>query len=381
LAFDRALSAAVNDGKPAGEAEVCLAKGSFLVALDRHGAAGEMLDRADRVVAGLLTGNGPRSLRRLAAAIQRTRAEALVQQAAYREAKLAVEEGGAAGGGLPRRRSGIACAPAGRRRGQRAGSRELADRTALRGRAGQDRDDGSTFRGYLGLSEVARRRSQWDSARGYLRDAAKRHDGDAWRLATVQFRMAQTAWHQSRASNDPDRGQLAETAVMHAAEALRTFQRIGNPVGIVRARCALVRGLVTAGRPAAAGRSGGCRPAGAGSGQQGRRRQAPAARLPDPAGAGRGAAGSRRQPDTARVWLAEAAAGFERAGDWWSEADTKVLLGTTLRSVGRHHEAPWQEPPTPTMITSQVRATELSASRSLPASARPSAELVHLMRR
>jgi tetratricopeptide (TPR) repeat protein len=342
VAFDRALNAAVNDGTPVGETEVCLAKGSFLVALDRHGAAGEMLDRADRVVADLLDRNGQRgqhSLRRLAAAIQRTRAEALVQQAAYREAKLAVEEAARratdSNDGVDALHARLLAADVD---SVLDPERWLAERHYENGLA-KDRDDGSTFRGYLGLSEVARRRSQWSNAHDYLRDAARRHDGDAWRLATVQLRMARTAWHQSRASNDPERGQLAEAAVMHAAEALRTFQRIGNPVGIVRARCALVGGLVAAGRLAAAAD------------------QAAVARqeldqVSKDAGVkhqllvcqvlrahGEVQLAREDNPDTARVWLAEAAAGYERAGDWWSEADTKVLLGKALRAVGRHDEA------------------------------------------
>jgi tetratricopeptide (TPR) repeat protein len=342
LAFDRALSAAVNDGTPAGEAEVCLAKGSFLVALDRHGAAGDMLDRADRVVADLLNRNGQHgqhSLRRLAAAIQRTRAEALVQQAAYREAKLAVEEAVRratdSNDGVEALHARLLAADVD---SVLDPERWLTEQPYENGLA-KDRDDGSTFRGYLGLSEVARRRSQWNNAHDYLRDAAKRHDGDAWRLATVRLRVAQTAWHQSRASDEPERGQLAETAVMHAAEALRTFQRIGNLVGIVRTRCTLVGGLVAAGRLVAAADhvTVAQQELDQVSKDVGVKHQLLVCRVLRAQGEVQLA--REDNPDTARVWLAEAAAGFERVGDWWSEADTKVLLGKALRSVGRHHEA------------------------------------------
>src|SRR5439155_12775202 len=113
--------------------------------------------------------------RRLAAAMHRTMAEALLQQAAYRDARASAQEA--------TRRVAEARGPAGS---------EVGDLDELHARLVTadvesaldperwlierpyqdalviDRDDGSTFRGYLGLSEVARRRCNWQSASEHL---------------------------------------------------------------------------------------------------------------------------------------------------------------------------------------------------------------------
>jgi hypothetical protein len=343
-AFAEGLRAAQAEGSDLGQAEVLLAQGAFLVALDRHAPAAEALAQADRAVAALSRRNGDRCGLWLVAAINRTRAEALLQQAAYREARSAAQ--------LATQRATEA-----RSEDIRAEAEELLarlvtadvesalypehsliegpyDRALVVGR-----DDGSAFRAYLGLSEVARRRRNWASASEHLRDAAKRHDGDARRLAMVQYKLAKTCWHQLRAAAEgADRAELAERSAMYAAQALLTFQRIHNPVGVVRARCMLSRALVAAGRAAQAEEH-----AGAAQRELTRLTEGGA---PPPLLACRV---QRVQGEVllelggnlaaARAALTEAERGFADAGDWWSRAETNVLLGRTLARLDRLPQA------------------------------------------
>src|SRR5262249_39936119 len=214
-ALDKGQLAAQLDGADLGLAEVLLAKGAVLGALDRHGEATAALNQAEEVGAKLARGNGDRGGLRLAAAIHRTMAEALLQQAAYQEARVAAA-------------SATRRAAEARAEDSEAEAEELLARlvTAAADSALDpehyliegpysnalviDGDDGSTFRGYLGLSEVARRRCNWAHATEHLQDAGRRHDGDARRLAMVQYKLAKNAWHQCRAAQGQERAERAE---------------------------------------------------------------------------------------------------------------------------------------------------------------------------
>ncbi len=118
-------------------------------------------------------------------------------------------------------------------------------------------DDSSQFRADLDQSEAARRRNSWTEAHHRLCDALDRSTGDLRRCAAVHYRTARlyieqyhdTPRDRTKRARDADSPmQLARKAVSHAAQAVVTFQVMGNRVGVIRAQCLLVRAMVIAGK-------------------------------------------------------------------------------------------------------------------------------------
>jgi hypothetical protein len=344
LALDEGLLAAQVEGADLGRAEVLLARGAFLGALDRHGEATEALNQADEAAAKLARGNGDRGGLRLAAAIHRTRAETLLQQADYQEARVAAA--------LATQRATEASVEDSEAEVEELLARLVTadaegvldpERSLIEGPFSDalviERDDGSTFRGYLGLSEVARRRRNWAGATEHLQNAGKRHDGDARRLAMVQYKLAKTSWHECRAAEGQERVERAERSVMYAAQALLTFQNLHNLAGMVRARCMLCRALVAAGRAAQAEVEAKIaqRHLNELAGEEGVAPPLLACRVQRVQGEVLLEAGSSLA--RAQALLADAERGFAESGDWWSCAETKVLLGRTLARQDRYGQA------------------------------------------
>jgi tetratricopeptide (TPR) repeat protein len=258
-AFNRAVEAARVSGNPLAEIDVQLAKAAFLVALERYPAAFDVLTEADRAAADLQARGGGAGAGVRRAIARRKLAEAYLQMAAYRlaTAQLARAAGFAEHAGSAEELRLIRLLSA---ENHRVPSPDPSYADILEGRVDDDR---VYFRAQLGLSEAARRRGHWTDAEEHLRAAESHSSGDARRAATVHYRLARLHlghWRNAmpdlglpRPGPEPDGpaaavAALPAMALRHAAEAALVFQRMENPVGLVRARCQQVRALVIAGQ-------------------------------------------------------------------------------------------------------------------------------------
>ncbi|MBE1490719.1 NB-ARC domain-containing protein [Plantactinospora soyae] len=279
-AFDSAVAAARTDNSALGEVDVCLAKGAFLVALERYSEAIEILTEAGthaeevQKAAGTQTGQPDgqareAAVRRVAAAavrrarIQRKIAEAYLQMGAYREASVALESAAElaerAASGEEEQLVALLRAET-----HRVTSPHPTSADILEGRL----HDPVYFRAHLGLSEAARRREHWRTSEEHLLTAEQHSSGDARRTAAVCYRLARLyieRWRHEAGdlgvplpstpgtndtAPDPSRTALADLpkmAVRRAAEAAVAFARMGNDIGLARARCQEVRALIIAG--------------------------------------------------------------------------------------------------------------------------------------
>jgi tetratricopeptide (TPR) repeat protein len=255
-AFDDALDAANREPTRLGHIEVLLARGSFLIAVERYAEAFDNLRNALEATDAAAKDLGPLQARRLWASAHRRKAEAWMQLGAYASAagelKVALDAVRGFGSdkvmaseverlGLLTAESETWCDPAKWRNRE---PYEQADRSA--------RDDAVKFRAVLGLAEQAQRDRDWLAALRYLRRAYDQNYGDDRRIANVQYRMARLFLQQSGSVLDEERINLGRRAVGYAGDAIRIFGRMENQVGVMRAKVLLARALRVADRREAA---------------------------------------------------------------------------------------------------------------------------------
>ena len=255
-AFDDALDAADREPSRLGRIEVLLARGSFLIAVERYAEAFGNLRDALEATDAAATDIGPLQAHRLWASAHRRKAEAWMQLGAYAtaagELKIALDAVRGFGAdeamtsevdrlGLLTAESETWCDPP---RWLNREPYEQADRSG--------RDDAVKFRAILGLAEEARRDRDWSAALRDLRRAYDQNYGDDRRIANVQYRIARVFLQQSGILTGEARIKLGRRAVGYAGDAVRIFRRMDNQVGAMRAQALLVRALRMADRREAA---------------------------------------------------------------------------------------------------------------------------------
>ncbi|WP_433266511.1 NB-ARC domain-containing protein [Micromonospora vinacea] len=248
-AYAQAARAAERDGNILAQVDVLLAKGTFLVAVERYRDAEQCLDRAMALSHRLLGDRSPareEAERRIAIALRKM-GEAFLQAAAYQRAVEKLEDALARAetiaDGSEQRLIRILFAEAHHVDTAEAVYDELLD---------PGLSDATRYRIYLSLAEAGRRRGDWQTAADYLGQAARLVDGDLRRVANVRYRSARLALDQyedGTGGGDGRDPELAATAVRRAAHALLTFRQMGNPLGTVRTQCLLARAILALGRP------------------------------------------------------------------------------------------------------------------------------------
>lgn len=115
--------------------------------------------------------------------------------------------------------------------------------------------EGNHFFVLLERFEERRRRQAWTDAEDDLRQAEQLCLGDFRRQANVLYRRTRlylerwdTLSARGAPAATPEAATLARKAVRRATETVLAFQRMGNRVGELRARCLLIRALVAAGK-------------------------------------------------------------------------------------------------------------------------------------
>jgi tetratricopeptide (TPR) repeat protein len=254
-AYDEAVRAAERDRNDLGLVDVLLAKGTFLVAIERYRAAEECLDRAVKLSGRLHERAGPgaarEAARRIATATRKV-GEAFLQAASYQHALDALERAFTraedVGDEAEQRLIRILLAEA-----HHVDTPEAAYDELL----APGLTDATRYRIFLSLAEAGRRRGEWQTADDYLDQALRFVDGDLRRVATVQYRMARLFLDQHtdagrravRAPARPGAPGPAEHAARRAAAAAVTFRKMDNAVGVVRAHCLLARAVLAMRRP------------------------------------------------------------------------------------------------------------------------------------
>ncbi|HET6213205.1 MAG TPA: hypothetical protein VFE14_10075, partial [Micromonosporaceae bacterium] len=255
FAFGRAIRAAKTDTNPLGEIDVRLAKASFLIAVERYPWAFEVLADADARARDLEVADpreAPYAIGRQAVA-HRKLAEAFLQMGAYRDASAPL-----ATAARLAERAGSTDEMRLVRLLQAENHRVLSPEPTYADLVEGQLEDPVYFRAHLGLSEAARRRGDWHSAQEHLMTAWYHSNGDARRMAAVHYRLSRLHIDQWRHGKDDlgvpkdagvtaDDSELPRQAIRRAAEAALAFRCMDNPVGLVRARCQLVRALTIAG--------------------------------------------------------------------------------------------------------------------------------------
>ncbi len=247
--FELAGIAAEHDSGACANIEVLLAKGTFLLALERYAEALETFELASVKISEVksATGGGVSTMR-LEAIRHRKLAEGWIQLGAYGRAVAGISEAlslaGLANEGIELDRARLLQADIEGRMTldprEPAGSPEVYSVQS---------DFALWFRAQLMESEVARRARNWPVAESHLKNALEHSYGDVRRTANVLYRLGRLRLNQSRSASDAaERDDRAWGSVSMAAASLNTFRSMGNTIGVVRARCLLARALATAGR-------------------------------------------------------------------------------------------------------------------------------------
>lgn len=113
-------------------------------------------------------------------------------------------------------------------------------------------DDRARFRAHLVLSESERRRGNSREAEAHLTLASRYGAHNARSVANVHYRFARLYIERYKSLVQADRhetaaAQAAAGMIRHAASSSVMFQRISDPLGVVRARALLGRALAEAG--------------------------------------------------------------------------------------------------------------------------------------
>jgi len=258
-AFDDALLAADRARSQLGRIEVLLARGSFLIAVERFGEAFADLREALEATDAALGDLGPLESRRLWASAHRRKAEGWLQLGAYASANRELEVARAAVKGLDN--TGATGAEVLRinllvsaNDTWRVPAKWLDQKAQVQAEAvhGSSPDDGIKFRSGLDLADQAQRMRNWARAVDFLRQAYFENYGDDRRIANVQYRTARLLLNQSGDRTHDDRAGLGRKAVGYASDAVRIHRKMGNRVGLIRAETLLASALRVAGYNAAA---------------------------------------------------------------------------------------------------------------------------------
>jgi tetratricopeptide (TPR) repeat protein len=250
-AFEAAQQAAELEGDLRGRLEVFLAHGSFLSAIEKYGEALETFGTAIGMTEAAIP-HGSADMRLLKIDAHRRKAEAWMQLGRYADASQELYSAAGEIRAVDEPITGYSQEVA------RITLLTAENETWLQPRKWLDRapfdealaglgDDGTKFRAMLGLAEHARRQRQWLSALSLFEEAQEGNDGDARRVAAIQYRTARLVLQQSREGRSRDRVATAHRASRHAGRALRIFHDMGNPIGMMRAKALLVRALLVAG--------------------------------------------------------------------------------------------------------------------------------------
>ncbi|MEO3820118.1 tetratricopeptide repeat protein [Plantactinospora sp. B24E8] len=246
-AYRIASQAAEREQEWLGLVDVLLAAGTFLVAVERYREAEETFDRATALCERLRRDdpgdNSPEARKatlRLAT-VRRKIGEAFVQAARYREAVKTLEDA---------HRHAVAVDEQGEQRLVRVLLGEVHHVDTPEAAKDELLDpripDATRYRILLALAEAARRRGDWNSADRYFGQTLQFVASDQRRKATVQYRMARSLLGRAVAEDGDGTTETwaAVRAVRRAAAAAVTFQRMGNPIGEVRAYCLLARAVL-----------------------------------------------------------------------------------------------------------------------------------------
>jgi hypothetical protein len=249
-----ALPGAELERAPTAAIDVLLARGTFLSAVEHYGAAEatfrEAIGQAQTLLADSTRTPSVRTRAHLRVArAHRKRGEAFLQAASYRLACTAFDDAmriaALIDNQTERRLARLLTAEARQADLVDSDYEELLDST--------DQPDAVQFRVLLSLAEVERRRGDWRSAANNLDRARQLATDDQRGRATLCYRLSRLCLHQYHVAlrqqpAGPDPVGLANQAVRHATEALLVFERMGNPAGLIRARCQLARALLHSGR-------------------------------------------------------------------------------------------------------------------------------------
>ena len=268
-AFNLGLRAAELDRDEFGRIKAMLAKSSFLIAVERYGDAVTTTNHAreaaqmardaaakvaeDAILAGNLAAADSARRQRTSAQHLETSAlrqlgEAYLQMGARAQAARELDQAHALADECGERTETLMIDLL---RAETHGFDSGAAKDAL------DADDNRVkFAARLVKAEEARRVGDWPMTREHLVTALALASDDARRTASVLYRLARLSLDRRyrRQPEGTGGGPVDDPAgylndgVTYAARALLTFQRMGNPVGEVRARCLLVRTLTAAGR-------------------------------------------------------------------------------------------------------------------------------------
>lgn len=238
-AFKTCAEAAEQLGDEDARVAVAVARGSYLVSIERYDEGIAALEEVTQQPGG----------EELIIRAHRRISEAYLQAAAYADARRSLERTAK----LIRRTTDAHADPyvateLAMIKVLKAEMQAATDATRWRtDRPYQDvqaaHDDRVRYRIQVNLSEVASRRRDWSAALDHLGLASLAERENARRAASVAYRTARVKLAAARHLRGDEGDRLAQEAVDLAAEAVLTFRRINNEVGEIRARCMLARAL------------------------------------------------------------------------------------------------------------------------------------------
>ena len=247
-AFDAAAEAADKERSRIGRIEVLLARGSFLVAVERYSEAFDVLQQALEAVDHATPELTPEQVHRLRASVHRRKAEAWQQMGVHSKASQELQ---VALGATRAVRSCPEMAPeAALVRAVIAENDSWAvpakwlDRDPFEVLADQPNDD-VRFYADIGLAEQMSREQEWEKARAALDRIYEDNYGDVRRCASARYRTARLLLRQGRLErNDRRRLEIGHQAVGQAGDAVRIFHKMNNSAGEIRAGALLARALL-----------------------------------------------------------------------------------------------------------------------------------------
>ena len=341
-AFDAAAEAADKEPSRLGHIEVLLARGSFLVAVERYADAFDNLQQALEAVDQASPELGPEHVHRLWASLHRRRAEALQQMGAYAKADEELQV--ALGATREVGNNPEIAAEAALIRVMIAENdswlipARWLDSDPFYEILGDSPNDTVRFHAVLGLAEQQRRLRQWKKAHDSLREAYKDNYGDVRRSASVQYRTARLLLDQGQGEATGQSGlEIGHQAVGYAGDSVRIFRKMKNSVGAIRAGALLGRALLLAECHEEA------------TALAAALDKELAALVIDPPARGALLARVSRcraevalkacQNGQAAELLSEAIENYQRAGDWHAVSDTLVALAAAQERDGHPEQA------------------------------------------
>jgi tetratricopeptide (TPR) repeat protein len=252
-AFDAAAESADKERSRIGRIEVLLARGSFLVAVERYSEAFDVLQEALEAVDHAISALTPEHVHRLRASVHRRKAEAWQQMGVHSKASQELQVALSATRAV--RNSQEIATEAALVRAVIAENDSWAvpgkwlDRDPFEVLADQPNDD-VRFYADIGLAEQMSREQQWEEARAVLDRIYADNYGDVRRCASVRYRTARLLLRQGRLERyDRRRLEIGQQAVGQAGDAVRIFREMNNSAGEIRAGALLARALLLAQRP------------------------------------------------------------------------------------------------------------------------------------